>query len=75
MERRDRNQVKTDARRTETTGGMISDLMLRGEPIRDPPSLKGDQGRSQCQGFQLIRVFGTLRYNTTLASQHTLPYH
>ena len=40
---------------------MISDLIQRGEPIRDYPPLKGDQGRSQCQGFQLIRVFGTYR--------------
>ena len=29
--RRDRNQVKTDARRTETMGGMIGDLILKGE--------------------------------------------
>ena len=42
-------------------GGMIGDLIARGERIRDNPSLKDDHGWSKCQGFQLIRVFGTDR--------------
>ncbi len=35
MERRDRNQVKIEARRIETTGGMIGDLITSGEQIRE----------------------------------------
>ncbi len=43
----------------ETTGGMIADLIARGERIRDNALLKGDHGRSKCQEFQQIRVFDT----------------
>jgi hypothetical protein len=59
MARRDGNQVKTDTSRIETTGGMIGDLILRGEQVGEHPSLKSDHDRSTCQAFQLIRVFGT----------------
>jgi hypothetical protein len=31
MARRDRNQAKMDARRIETTGGMIGELIVSGE--------------------------------------------
>ncbi len=64
MERRDRNQTKIEARRTETTGGMIADLFARGERIRDNASLKDDHGQDKCQEFQLFRVFGTDTMNT-----------
>jgi hypothetical protein len=40
-------------------GGMISDLIARGERKRDNPWLKSDYGRNKCQELQLIRVFGT----------------
>jgi hypothetical protein len=59
MERRDRNQVVVEARRIETMGGMIGNLIASGERIRDNLSLKGDYGQSKCQELQLIRVFGT----------------
>ncbi len=59
MARRERNHVPMDARRTETTGGMIADLIARGERKRENPSLKSDHGQNKCQEFQLIRVFGT----------------
>jgi hypothetical protein len=59
MERRDRNQVVVEARRLETMGGMIGNLIASGEQIREKPSLKGDHDRRKCQDFQLIRVFGT----------------
>src|SRR5262245_14225578 len=61
MERRDRNQVVVEARRIETMGGMIRDLLARGGRIWDNPSLKGDHGQSKCQALQPIRVFGTDR--------------
>jgi hypothetical protein len=61
IERRDRNQVKMDARRIETTGGMIGDLILSGEQLGENPPLKGGQEQIKCQAFQLIRVFGTHR--------------
>jgi hypothetical protein len=59
MERRERNQVMIYARRAETTGGTIADLIARCEWIQDNASLKHDHGQSKCQEFQLIRVFGT----------------
>jgi hypothetical protein len=45
MERRERNQVKTEVRRTETMGGMIRDLLAISERKRDNPWLKSDHGR------------------------------
>jgi hypothetical protein len=62
MERRERNQVKTEARRTDTMGGVIRDLISKGERKRDNLSLKSDHGWSKCQEVQLIRVFGTDRW-------------
>ena len=59
MDTRERNQAVMEASRIETTRGMIGDLLLSGEQLRDDPSLKGAHGRDECQAFQLIRVFGT----------------
>jgi hypothetical protein len=61
MEQRERNQVMMYARRAETTGGMIADLLARCEQIQDNASLKNDYDQTKCQEFQLIRVFGTDR--------------
>jgi hypothetical protein len=65
MERRDRNQVVVEAKRIETMGGMIGNLIASGGRIQDNPLLKGDHGQSKCQALQLIRVFGTDRESSS----------
>ena len=58
---RERNQVVMDVSRIETTRGMISDLIARGEWIRERARCKGEHSRGECQEFQLLQVFGTHR--------------
>jgi hypothetical protein len=45
MARRDRNQIKIEARRIKTTDSMIGDLIARGEAIWENLPLKDDHGR------------------------------
>ena len=58
MARRERNQVKIEARKTGTTGGMIRDLVARGESTRETLALKDDLDQYRSQEIQPFRVFG-----------------
>jgi hypothetical protein len=64
-----------DARRIETTRGMIGDLIAKGEWIREQALCKGDHGRGKCQEFQLIRVFGIHKFERDRLVVHgDVPY-
>jgi hypothetical protein len=65
---RDRNQVAIDVSRIETARGMIGDLIMRGERIREISPLQGDHGRDKCQEIQLIRIIGTDRWVSDMGS-------
>jgi hypothetical protein len=61
MVRRDWNQVKRDARRAVTTGGLRGNLITKDRQIRERPLLEMGRGRIKCQEFQLILLFETYR--------------